>query len=217
MLKNKFKKIIINSIICLTSLTIFGSVASATTFSGTLKSGVNRPVWYSPSVASYGYTSHFDAGRDYWNRDTKVNLWKWDQANNSTDRYYVGTSYPKDSDDGELNVDGAQSSYKVTSTGAVVEADKNEDWNFSVVTIYHNALSSPEKNYARELVNEVTAHEIGHSIKMAHSLGTYSPNSSYADKYGYLEDTIMHPSKVRKLTSIIRPYDQKEVERKWGY
>jgi len=165
MIKSKIKKVFATSLIVLTSLSFF----SSTSFGGTIQNGVNRPVWYSPSVASYGNTSHFDAGRDYWNKDTTVNLWKWDQSNNSTDRYFIGTIYNGTNADETI---GLTTPYKVVN-GRAVLASYDENWNFSAVTMYDSTMK--KIGMSRSQVEENAAHEVGHSVKMKHSSGTYSP------------------------------------------
>jgi len=210
MLKSKLKKFIAASLIVLTSLSFFSSTSFAYDanskadryFGGNLTAGINRPAWYHSSVASYGYTSHFDSARAYWNNNTPVNIWKWDQANNSTDRYYVGTTYQGA---GNLNITGAQGAYKVVN-GVAVSATNNENWNYSTVTIYHNAMAS--KNYDRGKANATAAHEVGHSIKFAHT-----PLNWLGQEY---VDSVMR-SDDYSMKAITTSYDLDTVHQKWGY
>jgi len=206
MIKSNIKKVIATSLIALTSLTFISSAASAETFTGTIKDGVNRPVWYSSSVGSYGYTGTFDIGRAYWNVDTKANLWKWDQVNNSTDRYYIGTS-----DGGDLDTLGKTTPYKITSTGAAVLADPNETWNFSVVTLYHDAFQKKRwhgltyRAMDADEIRKTSAHEVGHSLKMAHNVTMTSL------------DTVMRQGIYDIPSTKITTYDKNEFVKKWGY
>jgi hypothetical protein len=206
MLKGKIKKVIAASLIALASLSIFSSSASADTLSGTVKDGVNRPIWYSPSVVSYGYTGTYDIGRAYWNADTKANLWRWDKVNNSTDRYYIGTS-----DGGNLDTTGKITPYKVSSTGVATLAETYDNWNFSVVTLYHDAFQKKRwhglvyRAMDADEIRKTAAHEVGHTLKMAHNTTMTSL------------DTVMRQGIYDIPSTKIRTYDKNEFVKKWGY
>jgi len=220
MFKSKIKKMIAIGVICLTSLSIFSTTSYAYDkketeryFGGNITTGLNRPAWYDSSVKSYGYTSHFDTAREYWNRMPGINIWKWDKANNSTDRYYVGTKHPRDTT-GKIAIYGQQTPYKIVNGKAVEVKNYNEDYNYSVVTIYHNAIS--EDKLSRSVVNLTAAHEVGHSLKLKHTPRIAIEGEK--GKYVYLEyiPSVMRQDNYGLYMPMFR-YDLTSVGEKWGY
>ena len=211
MIKSKVKKMIATSLIVVASLAFFTTSSYAYDpnlkkdryFGGNIVTGLDRPVWYSPSVSSYGYTGAFDVGRTYWNKDTKANLWRSDQVNNSTDRYYVGTSYG-----GDLDTTGRTTPYRLVN-GKAVLAETDENWNFSVVTIYNDAFKKKRwfgfsyRAMDADEIRKTAAHEVGHSVKIAHNLK------------GTLE-TVMRQGIFDIPSTTIRLYDKQSMESKWG-
>lgn len=169
---------------------LFGSLVSADYLSGGRKNNAKPLAFYHSSVADAGYTSHYDAGRAYWNGNSKVNIVRT-MFNSVTDRpdiYYIGnTSIP--------NLAGQTVGY--TSSGAQTSPDNY--WDYTTVYMYDNVMRVTDP-YTSEHVKFNAAHEIGHTIKMAHtSLGFNS----------------VMPQGWRVIPSSITPYDSEQVNSKW--
>lgn len=165
----------------------FDTTAEAVIFGGS-RTGNSRPTaWYSSSVGSHGYTSNFDKARNYWNAHSKVNITKSSTSANS-DRYYVSNT----STSGLL---GIMTPY--TSSGN--RADIHGNWNYATVHVFENSMRSTS-NYSASRVNYNIAHEIGHSIKMAHASKAYH--------------SVMPQSWIT-IPSSLTVYDRQEIDRKW--
>ncbi|GBF74412.1 hypothetical protein PA598K_02755 [Paenibacillus sp. 598K] len=139
------------------SLVLFGSVASADYFGGTRKDGSRPSAFYHSTVAQYGYTGAYDAGRAYWNAKSQVNITRAVISNpiDRPDTYYIGnTSVP----------DFWGQIAPINSSGVI--AQPNEHWVYVDVIMYDNTMRASGHQQANVRYN--AAHEIGHTIKMAH-------------------------------------------------
>jgi hypothetical protein len=119
--------------------------------------------WYDDSVSAYGYTPHYDAGREYWNGITDyahVYSNKGDYVDGH-DKYYIGHSNP------DPDVVGQMTPFYITWYGEHLEAWDNDDWDYCVVTMYHENMEYI-LSYSAGTVKYNAAHEIGHSLKLAH-------------------------------------------------
>lgn len=187
----KYNKLLIALIAVLTLGTSFLSTsASADYYSGGRTDNAKPYAWYDASVANYGYTSHYDAGRAYWNSHSNVDIKRALTYSSSYDRYYIGNT----STSGLLG-----RTIPKTSTGE--DASLGAFWGYVVVTMYDNQMKA-ESNYSSSYIQMNAAHEIGHSIKMAHAASSYN--------------SVM-PIGWRPIPSSLTSYDSGEVGTKWPF
>lgn len=139
------------------ALVMFGSIASADYWGGNRKGGPNPSAFYHSSVNQYGYTGAYDAGRGYWNANSKVNITRTPIYNaiDPPDTYYIGNSATP-------NLWGQIA--PTNSSGNLALPD--EYWVYVEVTMYDNNMRAAGHQPANVRYN--AAHEIGHTIKMAH-------------------------------------------------
>lgn len=145
---------------------IFSSIASANYFNNTRKGNGFHYAWYDPSVAQYGYTTHFNDGRNYWNQSPEIGIGlsntykKWD------DKYIIANSSVAGLY-GQIYV----AKYVIDSSGTYAtygqDEWKDDYWDFCNVIMYDNTMKFTE-NWTRSYVSYNAVHEIGHSIMMAH-------------------------------------------------
>lgn len=167
---------------------IIFEAADAATYAGGRKGNAKPNVFYSASVSNFGYTSNFDAGRAYWNTNSKVNITKTTSLDNRPDIYYVGNT-------SNVNVLGVAAGYSSTSTLVALTSY----WDFATATIYDNSMRA-QSNYTTSRINYNAAHEIGHTIKMAH--------------VGIPTNSVMVQGWYNIPTSITS-FDSGEVNTKW--
>jgi len=174
-------------------LLIFPTIVSANYFSG----GRTSPIftaYYDSSVSSYGYTSHFDAGRVAWSIPLKVSVSKSSSNSSTYDEYYVGTTT-------DPTLLGLTLAYKngPWGTGLHYPATHSDTWVYCTVALYQNNLST----YSYNDVVGVTTHEIGHSLALAH---TTAPAVSIMTATTYAGNPTYQPT----------TYDMNELKSKWG-
>lgn len=190
MLIPRIKKLkVITNVIVVTLIGFFiiGGVAEAATFGGGRVNNAKPLAFYHSSVSSYGYTANYDAGRAYWNAHSKVDIRK-STGSSGADRYYIGNT----SVTGLL---GVMTPYTLTGTVASV----NSNWAYTTVYMYDNTMRSTGSNTnARRNYN--AAHEIGHSIKMAHV--PLPTNSVMVQGW-------------RDIPSGLTSFDRGEIDKKW--
>jgi len=163
-----FKKIIIIALSLVPlSLSIIPSDADAVRYSGGRSTATND-VWYSDSVSSYGYVAAYDEARFRWNEtSSKVNLRRVLSSSGTPDKYYVGVT-------SIAYRFGFYTPYKLSSSGGYVEANHNDTWAFSNVSIYYNNME--RAGFEPDQVISNAGHEIGHSIGLDHTPSD-GPNS----------------------------------------
>jgi hypothetical protein len=182
-------------------LTVFPLSVSATYHSGG-RSSATFSAYYDSSVASYGYTSHYDDGRNNWNALFVPGVAITKTVNNfsTADEYYVGTS----SSVGQLG----HAAYYKRILGVVVPASTSDTWEYSVLSLYHNNVSTATTGSGgtskpgltrAEIVSSVTTHEIGHSLALAHSPTGVS--------------SVMTANDITNFPPT--SYDKSEIEAKW--
>lgn len=164
------------------------TIASADYFSDGRTSNAKPYAWYDASVINYGYTSHYDAGRVYWNSHSAVDIKKSITNSSTYDKYYVGNT----STSGLLGRIPPKNS-------SGLETGVDSFWSYVVVTIYDNQMKA-QSNYSASYVNMNTAHEIGHSIKMAHAALAYN--------------SVMPQGAI---PSSLTSYDSGEAGKKWPF
>lgn len=184
----RYNKLLVALISVLTLASFLSTSASADYFSGSRTNNAKPYAWYDASVANYGYTSHYDAGRAYWNSHSKVDIKRSLFYDLSYDKYYIGNT----STSGLLGRISPK-----TSSGA--EAGVDSFWSYVVVTMYDNQMRA-QSNYSSSYIRMNAAHEIGHSIKMAHAAKAYN--------------SVM-PQGWRPIPSSLTIYDSGEVGKKW--
>ncbi|MFC9706635.1 hypothetical protein ACFTRD_00585 [Paenibacillus sp. NPDC056933] len=187
-MKNKYLYLMTFSFL---AVFLCGSFASADYFSGTRKNGSKPMAYYHSSVADYNYTSHYDAGRTYWNGNSRVNIAR--TLTNSTvtrpDIYYIGNT-------ATANFYGQIVPYN--SSGSTVGPD--DYWDYTAVFMYDNTMRATGSGYTSANIRYNAAHEIGHTIKMAHVPIPY--NSVMVQGW-------------RAVPGSITTYDSGEVNSKW--
>lgn len=187
-LKNNRFKLILMSLSILLFSSVIGSVVNAEYFSGGRKNNASPLAYYASSVSSYGYTSHYDAGRAYWNSHSQVNIAKTTSTTGRPDIYYIGNS----------SVSGLLGQIvPYTSTGS--QASVSSYWDYTTVFMYDNQMRASSK-YSASTVKYNAAHEIGHTIKMAH---VPIPHNSVMVQGFY------------NIPSYLTSFDSGEVTAKW--
>lgn len=166
----------------------FESVAQADYFAGGRKNNAAPYAYYHSSVSTYGYVGNYDVARSYWNANSKVNIKKTTSTSARPDIYYVGNT----SVSGLL---GQIIPYTSTGTQAAVGGY----WDYTTVFIYDNQMRA-QSTFTSSRVNYNAAHEVGHTLKMAHVTPPY--NSVMVQGWYNIPST---------LTS----YDSGEINKKW--
>ncbi|MEY9971980.1 hypothetical protein ABH966_002354 [Lysinibacillus sp. RC46] len=144
--------------------------------------------FYHSSVAAYGYAANYDKARSYWNGSSKVNITKTTSSAGRPDIYSVGTT----SVSGLLGQAGGYN-----SSGSAVSLDSN--WDYATSIIYDNQMRA-QSNYTASRINFNAAHEVGHTIKMAH--------------VGIPHDSVMVQG-WWEIPSGLTSYDSGEINKKW--
>ncbi|AIQ31227.1 hypothetical protein P40081_25975 [Paenibacillus sp. FSL P4-0081] len=181
---------------------LFSSVVSADTHSprGGTDHG-NVKVWYDYSIASYGFTSHYDHAISTWNgRNANVSISKTLNNSGQVDRYYVGTTT-------EPNLFGRTIFYN--DLGIAVDPDWFS-WSRSVVSAYYNQLHDYEGgvNFTAARIKHTTAHEVGHSLGLDHTTASAQVSTS-------LMTAGNHPS-VNRDNNTPTSYDISELRSLYG-
>lgn len=190
-LKMRYLKFIIISFsVLLFSSIIFDGVANAEILAGGRKNNAKPYAYYHSSVSNYGYTSNYDAGRAYWNSNSRVNIARTTSTLNRPDFYYIGNT----------SVSGLLGQIiPYNSSGILVGA--SDYWDYTTVYMYDNQMRA-QTYYTTSRINYNAAHEIGHTIKMAH---VPIPYNSVMVQGWY------------NIPSSLTSYDSGEVNRKWLY
>ncbi|MDC3413182.1 hypothetical protein NC797_11645 [Aquibacillus sp. 3ASR75-11] len=186
-------KKILKSIMVLTSAVVLSSMffiidVKADYFGGSRSYQAAPYAWYHSSVYSYNYDDNYDAGRGYWNDHFGVNIKKTYDTGTYIDRYYVGNT----------STSGLLGRIQPINGNSEV-ASVNEYWYRVNVFIYDNQMRA-QSSYNNSHVSMNAAHEIGHSIKMAHASSAY---------YSVM------PQGWRTLPYNITSYDSGEIDAKW--
>lgn len=180
-------------IFCLFSFSIiivffFNAVISADVFSGGRYRDSKPYVYYHSSVSDYGYTSNYNRGRSYWNTHKNVNIQMTPSVAYVKDTYSIGNT----------SVSGL--------LGQIIPYDSNGNvvsptayWRYVSVFMYHNQMVL-QSNNSTSRVNYNAAHEIGHTIKMAHVPTPYN--------------SVM-PQGFIPIPSSLTPYDSSQINIKW--
>lgn len=89
---NYFKLTISLLVILLITSMGFETITSADVFSGGRKDNSKPSAHNHLSVNQYGYSSHYDRGRAYWNAHSNVNIKKSNNSVSLSDTYYIGNT-----------------------------------------------------------------------------------------------------------------------------
>lgn len=150
--------------------------------------------YYDASVASYGYTDHYDQAREWWSYvSSKVYIGKTTSTSNYPDKYYAGVTEDPD-------LLGLTINYKKGFLGRIVTAGFNDDWLYSTVAIYDNNIQSVGLD--RDQIMTLTSHELGHTVKLAHT----TDSGVVSVMFAYFFDCYPTPT----------GYDEGELRTKWG-
>lgn len=187
-MKAKHFKLILMSISFLLFSTVFGSVANADYFSGGRKNDAHPFAYYASSVSNYGYTSYYDAGRAYWNKHSKVNILRTTSTSGRPDIYYISNT-------SVTELFGQIIPYNSSGT----QVSTSSYWDYTTVFMYDNQLRVSSK-YSASTVKYNAAHEIGHTIKMAHVAAAYN--------------SVMVQG-LYNIPSSLTSYDSSQVSAKW--
>lgn len=197
----KKTKVIIASLIALSAVATSIPSADATVFGKTRNGGGQFSAWYDVSVSQKGYTSALDHARSQWSGiSSNVQIGKTTTATTTTDQYYVGNTFDND-------IFGRTFHYK---NGGATDAEPNvSNWDHSHVVIYHENMVAANRNNDTHKKN-VTVHEVGHSLGLAHTNEINSTLRSQSvmtsGKDPFVNFTITTPS----------AYDKDELKYKWG-
>lgn len=132
--------------------------------------------YYDSSVASYGYTPHFDAGRNAWAYSIYVRVNKSSSNSSSYDEYYVGNTT-------DTTLLGLTIPYKDGPWyGTHEPASATDTWKYCTVSLYDNTMKSGNFGYYDSI--GVATHEIGHSLSLAHTTSPYTSVMFYATYAG---------------------------------
>ncbi len=154
---NKYLKLIITSFLLLLVIsTTFKEETDAAYFAAGRKNNASPYVYYDSSVSSYAYASNFDAARAYWNANSLVNITKTSSTSTRPDVYYVSTT-SKPGYYGQTYVYGTNG----------METSTSSYWEYAEVFVFDNQVRANSSN-SSAIKNYNVAHEIGHTIKMAH-------------------------------------------------
>lgn len=165
----------------------FPIISKADIWSGSKTwAGYTRLV-YTPSVASFGYTSIYNEATNNWTgKSTKVTFSRGNGTHANDDKYHVAnTSTP--------NLLGRIVPYNGNQVGT------GNYWGYVRVYVYDNTFN--KLNYSRSQRVATATHEVGHSLKLAH------PSSSTVS-------SVMHQGSKKALKPT--SYDVQELKRKWG-
>lgn len=167
----------------------------------TTATGSNIAAYYNSSVANYGYTGAFDAARTAWSGiSSKVNIAKSTTFVNTNDTYIV---------DGAADPDayGRVFPYKSNGSGGFITATVDESWHHANLAIYNGSIAQDYPGLDSEK-RQTVLHEVGHTIKMAHTTETTASNSVM---YGGKAD-----GNGTRSSFSVTAYDRGEVIQKWG-
>ncbi|EIM05809.1 hypothetical protein A1A1_14264 [Planococcus antarcticus DSM 14505] len=153
------KKIITVSLSLLISFFILSEVAFAYGVYGGKWSNANSlQYWKSSSVSSAGYSSHTDYGLTNWNPvSSKVYISSTTSASNAEIKVYAG----------DINKEGVYAdalNYNINWLGQVTAC-----WDCSYSASRIRINTPVAKNYSKDRINAVMAHEAGHSLGINHS------------------------------------------------
>ncbi|WP_187644965.1 matrixin family metalloprotease [Paenibacillus terrae] len=154
------KSVMIISFICF--LVVFVPSANATTFGHIHSQGGKFGAYYDSSIASYGYTSHFDFARNAWaGISPNVAISKSNTKGYGIDEYYVGTSSTP-------HLYGLFTPYNNVFGAGVPVDPSNSNWVYSVISVYDNNLNTDGYKNSTN-IRHTTTHEVGHSLGLAHT------------------------------------------------
>lgn len=175
-------------VLCLSFLFLDSGNAKADLFSGTR---AFYGVKYTSSVytnftvngTSYSYAKVFDAAREEWQGHSGISIPKTEHG--FADKYYVGSTSDPDTT-GEIRPVNGYGDY----------TSLNSNWTYVNVYLYGNNMNKFNYTYSNRFAT--ATHEVGHSLKLAHTTA---------------DDTSVM-IQGRKWYGA-QTYDYKELERKW--
>ena len=164
------------------------------------------------SVANHEYTNILNIARESWNLITVViNVNAPISFNGLQDTYFVGTSW----EPGEF---GLTRGYVEIGGELYFSSNASNNWHHCTISIYNNQLDAANATYEEQLAN--AAHEVGHSLKMAHTNETdkvaYPDQGDHEREIPAGRASVMRRPINTKTNYGVQEYDQDELIAKWG-
>lgn len=215
------KRRVIRIVITLLCVLIIGTSVSAETFSGIryfegveyTPQGDNYTLYFNysdSSVSAQGYSFVCSSAAQYWNHNlSKITTVSGSQYANSARDYIICiTGY-----------DPAILAYtkKLNYLGYTID-DPNDDWYRTKIEIYYNYMNTKISNLgmtsdeAEAFKRYIVAHEMGHSLKLAHS----SMAVCYTVMRNGWYDYPLYYMYTSESSYSIRQYDNSDLNAKWG-
>lgn len=163
----------------------------ATTFNHIHEGGGKFSAYYDSSIASYGYTSHFDFARNSWaGISPNVAISKSSSRGSGIDEYYVGTS-------GTPHNYGLSLPYRGVFGKGIRVSPTTSNWTYSVISVYDNNLQADGLKNSTN-IRHTTTHELGHSLGLAHTADTSNQALSVMTEGSLADRSINTPSAYDK-------------------
>lgn len=187
--KKWIRSIAIFSAMILCVISLNSNTVNADIYSGGRPDGYIT-AYFSPSLASYGYSSYFTSGMCNWANITSQIWFSYSTSDNdSYDKYYVA-------DTSTTGLFGTMAPYK-KFLWFYIGAYFNDTWAYSTVTVYDNQMDNFSFT-ANQRISNIT-HEIGHTLSLDH------PSTQQTAVMNQGQQSIGPQT-----------YDRSELIRKWG-
>ena len=97
----------------------------------------------------------------------------------------------------------------------------DRDWNIAVVILSEKGIENNAMAFGQPflvIAQSVTVHELGHTLKLAHTMRNGKPGygtENYNEPLRPGEKSIMQPGDQFPILVDIQPYDKRQLEAKW--
>lgn len=182
---------------------LFPSISHADIFTGNKAGNGNIQAFFSSSVDSYGYTTIYRTAQDRWRGiSNNVTLNRTLSTNGFPDLYNISGARREGASGGRLL------GQAVPHSSAGSQVGVNTNWEYVVITLYHNNYEDLGMNTNQRIATAV--HEVGHSLKLAH------PESQVGSQREPLDGRSSIMVQGIKNATYPQGYDEVELRRKWG-